>query len=366
MRAPDSLEMLLENPHFILLECVSGSHAYGLNRPSSDRDVRGVFALPASAYLGLTEPTPQVSDARSDVTYFSLRRFASLAADANPNMLELLFTPEDSMLRVSAVGRRLLDQRELFLSRACYQSHVAYAQAQIRKARGQNKWVNRPQPEKPPRQEDFCWFLPREADERGLPMRPVPVANAPIRLDECHAAALEHSSEMYRLYDYGSEARGVFRDGQLVLESIPLGDEQTRFVGLMIFNRNAYEAAMRDHRNYWTWKKERNPARWQSQEEDLLDYDAKNMMHTFRLLLAAEGLLRNGVLSVRVEGADRDFLMGIREGQYSYSTLIAEAERRTAALEQLLPTSPLPEKPDLHRIERLIREVTEEWEHANR
>jgi hypothetical protein len=357
MQVPQSLDALLAQPRSILLECVSGSHAYGLNRPGSDRDVRGIFALPAAVYLGLDEPPVQLSDARGDVTFFALRRFGELAAAANPNMLELLFSPDDCVVRASAGGRRLIAERSLFLSRACFQSHVAYANAQIHKAKGQNKWVNRPQPVEPPTAEDSP-----ESVGQDPPVRPVRLADAPLRLAECHAAALEHCTELYRLYHYGAAARGVFRGGNLVPESIPLADEAKRFAGLLIYNRNAYDAALRDHRNYWKWREERNPARWETQESGQIDYDAKNLMHTFRLLLAAEGLLREGTLRVRVTGADRDFLLAVRAGEYSYQDLIADAERRTACLAELLPDSPLPEKPDFRAIDSLIREITEEWE----
>ncbi|MDX2177290.1 MAG: nucleotidyltransferase domain-containing protein [Candidatus Sumerlaeia bacterium] len=365
MRIPDSFDSLLAAPHFILLECVAGSTACGLNRPGSDRDIRGVFALPAAAYLGLGAVPNQLSDPRGDTAYFALRRFAELASGANPNMLELLFAPEDCLLRVSSVGRRLLEARTLFLSRACYQSHVAYANAQIRKARGQNKWVNRPQPEDPPRQEDFCWFIARAAASADPPMRPVPVAESGIELEECHAAALEHSLEVYRLYHFGRGARGVFRGGNLVMESIPLAEEGRRFAGLLLFNRQAHEAALRDHRNYWAWRSERNESRWQDQERGALDYDAKNLMHTFRLLLAAESMLREGAPRVRFEGADRDFLLAVRNGSFRYEELIEEAERRTRSLEALLPESPLPEAPDLAAIDDLVRDLTKEWESAH-
>ena len=366
MQLPVTIEALFTQPHFILLECVSGSHAYGLNRPGSDRDLRGIYAVPAVSYLSLSGPPLQLSDAKNDVIFYSLKRFAELAMASNPNMLELLFSPEDCRLRVSKGGHRLIQSRQIFLSRACHQSHVAYANAQIQKARGQNKWVNRPQPEAPPRQEDFCWFLPAEAARQNPPMRPVRLADSGVRLEECHAAGLEHSSEFHRLYHYGPQARGVFRGGNMVVESIPLEDESPRFIGLLLFNRNAYESAQRDHKNYWTWRSERNPARWEQQESGERDYDAKNMMHTFRLLMAAEFLLKEGTLRVRFEGKDRAFLLSIREGEHSYEKLIAEAERRTAELEGLLAKSPLPETPNTIAVEELLLTITEEWEHEHR
>ena len=43
----------LRNNGLILLECISGSRAYGLDTPTSDTDIKGVFLLPKEQYLSL-------------------------------------------------------------------------------------------------------------------------------------------------------------------------------------------------------------------------------------------------------------------------------------------------------------------------
>ena len=43
----------LREKGLIILECVSGSRAYGLETASSDTDIKGVFILPKSEYYGL-------------------------------------------------------------------------------------------------------------------------------------------------------------------------------------------------------------------------------------------------------------------------------------------------------------------------
>ena len=40
-----TLEALKASGH-IIFECISGSRAYGLDTPTSDTDIRGVFILP--------------------------------------------------------------------------------------------------------------------------------------------------------------------------------------------------------------------------------------------------------------------------------------------------------------------------------
>lgn len=359
---PHITALLASYGRYGLFECVAGSRAYALATPESDEDRRGIFALPAAAYLGLTAPPDQLADERGDRVFYSLRRFAQLAAAANPNILEVLFCPDELVRHRSPCIEPLFAARGRFLSRRCAQTYLNYARAQIRKARGQNKWINRPQPRQPPTREAFCWVIRRGPND-APPFRPQPLAETGIDLAQCHVATLEHVPDAYRLYHYGPQARGVFRDGNLVVESIALEDEHTRCIGLLIFRRDAYERAKRDHAHYWRWRRERNPERWRAQETGDLDFDAKNLMHTFRLLLSGAHLLEHGEPKVRFAGAERAFLMAIRAGRFDFATLVAEAEARLARLTTLEARASLPEAPDVQAIEDLVRAITADWEH---
>lgn len=357
----DLKTLLNEIPNSIIFESVVGSHAYGTATPTSDEDIKGIFAQSASSLLSLQPPPQQVADAKNDIVYYSLSRFVELALGANPNIIELLFMPEECV-RLRAKAFDLLEQnRSLFVTRQAYESHVGYALAQIKKARGQNKWVNNPQPKEPPALERFCWFIPK-ANADALPFRPMPIHDAKIELYECHVSALEHTPFMYRLYHYGSGAKGVFRGGKVVCESIPIDDESDRCIGLLIVNEQAYERAVRDHRNYWTWRTQRNESRWEIQETGLIDYDAKNMMHTFRLLMSGESILENGYPIVRFEGEKLDFLKKVRAGEFDYDELIKMAEEETENLKSLHKRCNLPDEPDFEAAENLLKETTAIWE----
>jgi uncharacterized protein len=358
-------QLLDKQSDTVIYRCVAGSRAYGTAGPVSDVDTRGIYVLPTAAYLTLDSPAEQLADERNNEVYYALRRFLELAATANPNIIELLFMPEECVTLQTDCMDRVLSARNLFVTRRAYDSHVAYAVAQIKKARGQNKWVNNPKPEAPPAKEDFCWIVPREGTQWSWPeppYRPVPVAESEIDLAECHAAALEHTPGVYRLYHYGPPARGVFRGGNLVCESIPLADEVARCVGLMIFNEPAYNRSVKDHHNYWKWRRERNDARWLTQEQGQIDYDAKNLMHSFRLLLSAEHIFREGEPRVRFGGEELQFLLAIRAGDYAYDSLIAMAEEKVILLTELRDRSALPDAPDLHAIGNLLAEITDLWE----
>ena len=352
-------------PESIIYQCISGSRAYGTARPDSDEDIRGIFVLPQSSYLLFPEPVNQVSDEKNDVVFYSLRRFLELAVTANPNIIELLFMPEECILFKSPLMDRLIENRSLFITQNAYSSHVGYAHAQIKRARGQNKWINHPQPKDPPVKEKFCWIIPLPKDlpePDSFPFRPLPLVQSGINLTECHCSVLEHCSDIFRLYHYGSKAKGVFRNGELVCESIPKEDEHARCIGLLIFNRTGYEMAKRDHHNYWDWQKNRNEARWKTQEEGLIDYDAKNMMHTFRLLLSGENILRFGEPIVRFSGTQLDFLKNILSGKFAYDDLIVLADQMVKSLKELRDCSPLLSRADPEKLNQLLRQITKEWE----
>jgi len=346
--------------HHLIFDAIAGSHAYGTATAASDEDHRGVFVLPAAAYMSLTRPPTQIADARNDIVYYSLARFLELAAEGNPNILELLWMPADCVQHKSPCMSALLAARESFITRDCVDAHIGYALAQIKRARGRNKWVNNPQPETPPAKEDFCWIIP--AASEGMPYRPQPLAATGIDLRHYHVSAVEHGQDLYRLYEYGSSARGVFRSDNLVCESIPKEDETTRCRGLLLYYATGWDRAMKDHRNYWEWRANRNDARWQAQEVGDLDYDAKNMMHTFRLLLTGLGLVQERQLRVRFEGANRDFLLAIRAGEFSYDELIRRADALTADVQTALTAADLPGRPAPQFIDTLLRQITDQWE----
>jgi uncharacterized protein len=356
-----------ERASSILFECIAGSRAYGTSTAASDEDIRGVFAVPAASYIDLVRAPDQIGDDRSNVVFYSLRRVTELLAQANPNILELLFMPPDCVLRTSPEMEALVSQSHLFVSKQCADTHAGYAMSQIRKARGQNKWVNNPKPPSAPVKEDYCYIVPWDvgATSGAPPARPVSLREIGWSLDEYHAARLEHGHDTYRLYHYGKGARGVFRGGMLACESIPKEDEKTRFAGFLLYNEQAWKQALTEHQNYWAWRRDRNDARWQQQERGELDFDAKNMMHTVRLLLSARSILESGEPIVRFSGEELALLMSIRGGRRTFDEIMAIAEGLLADCERLKDASDLPNACDPERATELLRELTSQWERRN-
>ncbi len=353
----------LKESNRIKYETIAGSHAYGLSTPKSDIDIRGIYINPNSEYLKLYEPSKQISDEKSDITYYSLKRFFELAQTANPNIIELLWMPDDCIKFITPKIKELIKHRDLFISKKVYFTHIKYAESQIKKATGQNKKVHNPQPEKRPEKEDFCHIITSLAgNNERFPSRPIPLKSTNFDLTQYHVASLEHSNNIYRLYYYGNKAKGVFRgDDMLVCESIPKEDEFTHFCGLLIYNQEEYNKAVRDWHSYWDWFKNRNDERWIDQEKGLLNYDQKNMMHCMRLLMSGENILKEGFPIVKFTGKDRDYLMKIRAGEIKYEDIMSEINQKMTKLEELYNTSNnIPHSVDVPKINELYEEITKD------
>jgi hypothetical protein len=83
------------------------------------------------------------------------------------------------------------------------------------------------------------------------------------------------------------------------------------------------------------------------------------MMHTFRLLEMALEIATEK--QINVQRTNRDFLLDIKSGKFAYETLLAQANKLQAQLEEAFKKSDLPEQPDLRYINQLAYELREEF-----
>lgn len=119
----------------------------------------------------------------------------------------------------------------------------------------------------------------------------------------------------------------------------------------------AFRAAVKHHRAYQAWRKNRNPRR--SALEEKHGYDTKHAMHLCRLLKMGCEILESG--EVLVFRPDAGWLRTVRDGALSYSELldwVQEVEKRLAVLEK---NSSLPEEPDFQAAEDLVVRTTEAY-----
>jgi uncharacterized protein len=343
----------LKEKNLLLFECISGSKAYGLDTPTSDTDIRGVFVLPQEELYGL-HYVEQLSNESNDIVYYELRRFVELLGKNNPNMLELLNMPADCILYQHPLYDRF--QPQDFLSRLCKQTFAGYALTQVKKARGLNKKIVNPV--EPARKSvlDFCYVAQGQG---SVPVQTF-LARRGLQQEECGLARIPHMPELYGLYHAeGVRFKGILQSekaNDVSLSSIPKGLQP---LTLMSFNKNGYSTYCKEYREYWEWVEKRNEARYANTLSHGKNYDAKNLMHTFRLLDMAEEIARQGQIIVR--RPNREFLLRIKAGEFEYAELLAQAEERIARMEELYAESNLPEEPDMVKLNQVLVEVRKEF-----
>jgi uncharacterized protein len=127
-----------------VLSVVAGSRAYGLATEDSDIDRRGVFVAPTPLFWGFDKPPAHVDGPDAERFSWELERFLGLALDANPTVLECLWSP--LVEKVTEQGEELLALRGSFLSRHAHRTFLRYAESQFRKltgdvrTRGEPRW----------------------------------------------------------------------------------------------------------------------------------------------------------------------------------------------------------------------------------
>ncbi|MEO4006605.1 nucleotidyltransferase domain-containing protein [Flavobacterium sp. CAU 1735] len=338
----------------LLFECVSGSKAYGLDTPESDTDLKGVFYLPKEQFFGL-EYVAQVQNETNDEVYYELGRFMELLLKSNPNMLELLATPEDCVLFKHPIMERLT--MEMFLSKQTKDTFAGYAVTQIRKAKGLKKKIVNPFPKEKKEVLDFCFVL---QNYDVVPFRDWIKAQ---RYDEerCGLIKLPHSKGLYALFydQMGTKGyKGVQKNSHSNEVSLSSVEEGEKVQVYLCFNAESYSSYCKDYNAYWEWVEKRNQERYAVNEKHQGGYDSKNMMHTIRLLQVAEELMETGKLNIRRQ--NREDLLAIKAGNKSYEELLLLAENILERIEFGAKESELNDFPDIEKAEKLLIEMREE------
>ncbi len=101
-----------------------------------DIDIGGVFIAPETHYFGLTslEHIERIGVAgKYDFALFELRKYFRLLLKSNPNVLSLLWLPQNLYIIQKDWGNELVAQRQIFMSKALYKSFGGYAYGQLQR-----------------------------------------------------------------------------------------------------------------------------------------------------------------------------------------------------------------------------------------
>src|SRR5579885_89979 len=283
-----------------------GSHAYGLNTPTSDEDFKGVCVKPAAAYFGFTQRFEQMEHMGSksdgiDKVVYSLEKFVSLAADCNPNIIEVLHVDPTDIVKIDSFGEELRARANDFLSKKAKFTFSGYANAQMKRIMTHRAWLLNP-PKAPPERKDF-----------GLSETTV--------ISKSELGAFD---SLFNLPTVDDAATTADRVNEIVETARTVLNVELPKDVITIFTREkAYRAALAHWEQYLNWKKTRNPKR--AELEAKFGYDTKHGMHLMRLELMGNRILERHIVQVKWTGPEREYLMSIRNGEVDYDTLVQEA-----------------------------------------
>ena len=296
----------------IIFETLAGSHLYGTSTPDSDMDSRGVCVVPINDMLDPFQNFEQFEDnVEKDRTIFNLPKFFQLASKANPNIIELLYAPKESLVTLTSQGKLLLDNVTLFASQLARQTFIGYSYSQLKRINLHREWLLNP-PSKKPLRKDFG--LP-EMSHFGLE-----------RIDNLIHAPVDTIKDEWREYALAEQS---------------------------------YRSAKQYWDNYENWMKNRNPKRFEIEKK--YGFDSKHALHLYRLLTEGLEFLTTG--RIIFPRPDRGVLLDIRNGVYSYDELM----KMTSDFEDKINNvqSSLPKKPNINKLKELYYEILKDTELKN-
>ena len=303
----DEYVFLKDNAHLgdrIIMLGIGGSHAYGTNVETSDLDVRGC-ALNNKEEILTNQNFEQFVDERTDTTIYAFNKLVSLLCNCNPNTVEMLGLKPEHYLYLSPIGKELLDNKQLFLSKKAAQAFGGYATAQLRRL--DNKAARLVgQAQKEQHVLNSINNVMADFNERYTPY-----ANDAIKLYIDKSDKEDMESEIY-----------------------------------MDVNLTRYP--LRDYKSMWS-------------EHNKL---GKHMMHLIRLYMMCLDILENKEI-VTFRSKEHNLLMSIRNGEYldenrqpipEFFEMVDEYEKKMKYAKE---NTDLPEKPDYKRIQEFVMSVNE-------
>ena len=126
-----------------ILHGYRGSIAHGMFVPNSDpnsiddKDTMSIIVPNLRYYFGLevycSKGTKEIKKDVWDIVIYEVKKFVSLLAKGNPNVMSLLWLDENMYIKKTKEGQLLIDNRDLFVGKHVYKSFSGYAYSQLRK-----------------------------------------------------------------------------------------------------------------------------------------------------------------------------------------------------------------------------------------
>lgn len=310
----------------IILLTLGGSYAYGMEKPdgTSDVDVRGI-ALNSKSDILLGKDFEQIVEETTDTTVYSFNKMIQLLSNSNPNTIEELGCLPEHYFMLSDIGKELLKNRKMFLSKICVHTFGGYASNQLRRMENKaTRLVGQKQ------NEEYILKSINNA-QYEYKRRYFPYDNSNIKLYTDKAVQSGYDSE-------------IFMD--INLKHYPLRD----WTGMW----NEMKAIVSSYNKFG----KRNE---KAVQKDKL---GKHMAHLIRLYMMCIDILEQEEI-ITYRGYEHDLLMSVRNGEYldsnrqprsEFYDLLNEYEKR---FDYAKENTSLPDVPDYKKINEFKMYVNE-------
>jgi predicted nucleotidyltransferase len=139
-------DILRDNPgvgEWAFLHGYRGSIAHGTYEPNhepgsiDDKDTMAFCVPTIEHYYGLTQfgsrGTQEIKRDEWDIVTYEARKAIGLLAGGNPNVLSMLWLPDNLVIKMTDGGALLMANRDLFVGRHVYKAFIGYATQQLYK-----------------------------------------------------------------------------------------------------------------------------------------------------------------------------------------------------------------------------------------
>lgn len=375
----------------IVYVTLAGSQAYGLANEFSDTDVVGICIPPPEVEYHLYHKFEQANNPplleeklsylknpknpKFESTIFSLRKFFILAAEVNPNIIELLYTDPKHHLIVSPIMEKLLENRDMFLSSKARYTFAGYALGQAKKIERHRKWIvlgEIPIPNRkdfglpsdlPKGVEEIFGYMKSKVEEWNLNQYPLEESQRSELKNTIWEIITNVSGREVSIANWPDE----YWEGVLskMKAEYSLKDELVQYIR----GERAYAKAKQLYDSWLSWKRERNPARRELEEKS--GYDTKHASHLVRLMRMGYEIITEGKVIVNRNGRDADELLAIKNGKWSFDKVMeykeemenkldVEYERHKKLIEEGKPL-PLPREINKEKINQFYTRLYDKY-----
>ena len=318
-------DFLRTNEHLgrkIIFLTLGGSYSYGTNVETSDVDVRGCALNSESDLLGLTS-FEQVVNTQTDTTIYAFNKLVSLLLNCNPNTIEMLGCKPEHYFYISDIGREMIANRKMFLSKRAVHSFGGYANQQLRRL------------------------------ENALARDRLSQARREEHILNSMKGAVKSFESRYTIFENGSIVLYTDESPREDLDREIFADIQLKKYPVREFN-----SVINDLTNVIGTYEKLNHRNHKKDDEHL----NKHAMHLIRLyLLCLDILEKEDIVTYR--GDDLPLLMSIRKGDYQledgtyrpeFFEMVSDFEKRLNYAKQ---NTSLPDNPDMKKVEEFVMSV---------